>query len=97
MGVSSIREFAAPLMMGIICGAYSSVCITGALWLVLKKKFVGGVKPAAVTAQKAPEPKKIKVSSEKKAAPVNTQQPKKKNRKRNAERLAAQNGEKKDN
>ena len=97
MGVSSIREFAAPLMMGIICGAYSSVCITGALWLVLKKKFVGGVKPAAVTVQKAPEPKKIKVSSEKKAAPVNTQQPKKKNRKRNAERLAAQNGEKKDN
>ena len=30
MGVSSIREFAAPLMVGIICGAYSSVCITGA-------------------------------------------------------------------
>lgn len=38
MGVSSIREFAAPLMMGIICGAYSSVCITGALWYVLKTK-----------------------------------------------------------
>ncbi len=31
MGVSSI-EFAAPLMVGVICGAYSSVCITGALW-----------------------------------------------------------------
>ena len=31
MGVSSIREFAAPLMVGVICGAYSSVCITGAL------------------------------------------------------------------
>ena len=30
MGVSSIREFAAPLMAGIICGGYSSVCITGA-------------------------------------------------------------------
>lgn len=37
LGVSSIREFAAPLMVGIICGAYSSVCITGALWYVLKK------------------------------------------------------------
>lgn len=37
MGVSSIREFAAPLMVGVICGAYSSVCITGALWYVLKK------------------------------------------------------------
>lgn len=37
LGVSSIREFAAPLMAGVVCGAYSSVCITGALWLVLKK------------------------------------------------------------
>ena len=39
LGVSSIREFAAPLMVGIICGGYSSVCITGALWYVLKKGF----------------------------------------------------------
>lgn len=37
-GVSSIREFAAPLMAGVICGAYSSICITGALWLTMKKK-----------------------------------------------------------
>lgn len=42
MGVSSIREFALPLMAGIICGAYSSVCITGALWYVMKTKI--GVK-----------------------------------------------------
>ncbi len=40
LGVSSIREFALPLMAGIICGAYSSVCITGALWYVFKVKFV---------------------------------------------------------
>ena len=39
MGVSSIREFAAPLMMGVICGAYSSVCITGALWYVMRTKI----------------------------------------------------------
>ena len=38
MGVSSIREFAAPLMAGIICGGYSSVCITGALWYIMKTK-----------------------------------------------------------
>ena len=44
MGVSSIREFALPLMVGIICGAYSSVCITGALWYVMKTKI--GVKKA---------------------------------------------------
>ena len=39
MGVSSIREFAAPLMVGVICGAYSSVCITGALWYVMRAKL----------------------------------------------------------
>lgn len=39
MGVSSIREFAAPLMVGVICGAYSSVCITGALWYVMRTKL----------------------------------------------------------
>lgn len=39
-GVSSIREFALPLMVGIICGTYSSVCITGALWYVFRTKIV---------------------------------------------------------
>lgn len=37
MGVSSIREFAAPIMVGILAGGYSSVCITGALWFMMKK------------------------------------------------------------
>ncbi len=40
MGVSSIKEFALPLMAGIACGTYSSICLAGSLWLVLKKKFV---------------------------------------------------------
>lgn len=35
LGVSSIREFALPLMVGIVCGTYSSVCVTGALWYVM--------------------------------------------------------------
>ena len=39
LGVSSIREFALPLMAGIICGTYSSVCITGALWYLMKTKI----------------------------------------------------------
>ena len=39
LGVSSIRDFALPLMVGIVCGAYSSVCITGGLWYVLRTKF----------------------------------------------------------
>lgn len=41
MGVTAIREFALPLMVGIVCGTYSSVCVTGALWYVMtnwKKK-----------------------------------------------------------
>ncbi len=38
-GVSSIREFSLPLMVGIVCGTYSSVCITGALWYVLRTKI----------------------------------------------------------
>ena len=35
-GVSSIKSFALPLIIGIICGCYSSVCITGPLWFDLK-------------------------------------------------------------
>ena len=38
-GVTSIREFALPIMVGIICGTYSSVCLTGAMWYVFRAKF----------------------------------------------------------
>ena len=51
MGVSSIREFALPLMVGVVCGAYSSVCITGSLWYVMKTK-IGGKKKAAEKTEK---------------------------------------------
>ncbi|MBS6396916.1 MAG: protein translocase subunit SecD [Clostridiales bacterium] len=40
LGVASIKEFALPLMVGIVCGAYSSVCITGALWYLMKTRMV---------------------------------------------------------
>ena len=39
LGVTAIREFALPLIVGIVCGGYSSVCIAGAIWYVLKTKF----------------------------------------------------------
>lgn len=52
MGVSSIKEFALPLMVGIICGAYSSVCITGALWYVMKTKIVKKSESAKVGTSK---------------------------------------------
>ena len=44
MGVSSIRDFALPLMVGIFAGAYSSVGVTGSLWYVMRTKFVKNTK-----------------------------------------------------
>ena len=38
-GVSSVKEFALPLMVGIICGTYSSICLAGAMWFVFRQKF----------------------------------------------------------
>ena len=91
MGVSSIREFAAPLMVGIICGAYSSVCITGALWLVMKKKIGAGQDTVKAAAAAAPAKKTAQSANTQSAPASNAQaQPKKKNRKRVQERLAAQ-------
>lgn len=55
MGVSSIREFALPLMVGIVCGTYSSVCITGSLWYIMtvnKGKNNSGVKATAKKSKK---------------------------------------------
>lgn len=94
MGVSSIREFAAPLMVGVLVGAYSSVCITGALWYVMKKKFAGKGQPAiaaaSASAKSSSKPKKARDVSQK-----DPTQSKKKNRKRVAERLAAEEAAKK--
>ncbi len=39
MGVTSIKNFALPLIVGILAGLYSSVCLAGNLWVVLDKKF----------------------------------------------------------
>jgi SecD/SecF fusion protein len=97
MGVSSIREFAAPLMVGILCGGYSSVCVTGALWFVMKTKLKGQAVPAAATAAPVSTPKVSGAQAEKKSAPAAAQaEPKKKNRKRVAERLAAQEAQQTD-
>ena len=52
MGVSSIREFALPLMVGVVCGAYSSVCITGSLWYVMRTKLGGKKKEAERSGKK---------------------------------------------
>lgn len=52
LGVSSIREFALPLMVGLICGTYSSVCLSGSVWYVLnKKRMEKNAKPAGKKAK----------------------------------------------
>lgn len=39
LGVTSVKEFALPLIVGVICGAYSSVFLAGALWQTFRVKF----------------------------------------------------------
>ena len=50
-GVPSIREFAMPLMVGIVCGGYSSVCLTGAMWYMMRS--IGGEKEETAKPAKA--------------------------------------------
>ena len=41
LGVTAIKEFALPLMIGIVFGGYSSVFITGALWYIMGNRKPG--------------------------------------------------------
>lgn len=38
-GATSLVEFALPLLVGIACGTFSSICLTGPIWYLLRKKF----------------------------------------------------------
>lgn len=74
LGVSSIKEFASPLMVGIACGAYTSVCITGALWYVMKIRTdkslrkITAAAPAAVETAGNTEGNSVKKSKKKKSS-----------------------------
>ncbi len=35
--VSSIKDFTLPIIIGIVCGTYSSVCLAGSIWYVLSE------------------------------------------------------------
>ncbi len=37
LGVASIRDFALPLMVGVICGTYSSIFLAGNLWYIFRQ------------------------------------------------------------
>ena len=39
LGVTSIKDFALPLMVGIVCGTYSSICLAGSLWYIFRMKL----------------------------------------------------------
>lgn len=39
LGVSSIKEFALPMMVGIVSGCWSSTCVAGPLWHLLRTKI----------------------------------------------------------
>ena len=43
LGVPSIKEFSLPMMVGIIAGAYSSICISGSVWYTLLPKAEKGM------------------------------------------------------
>ena len=82
LGVSSIKEFAAPLMVGIACGAYTSVCITGALWYVMKIHTDASLKAAAVNAGSGSAEKAVTDKNETAAQGNTTSKKHKKKKKR---------------
>ncbi len=64
MGVSSIKAFALPLIIGIVCGCYSSICVTGPLWYDFKRskkvEVKTEIKPNVENKIKAKDKKKKK-------------------------------------
>ena len=60
MGVSSIREFALPIMVGIVAGTYSSVFLSSIFWYIFSNRFDKKIeqKKEEEKAQKAKNKKK---------------------------------------
>jgi len=44
LGVTSIREFALPLMVGLLCGTYSSICLASEVWYLFRTKGMKKIK-----------------------------------------------------
>ena len=49
LGVASLKEFTFTLMVGVVAGTYSSICITGPLWLWLRTKITKKSEEKSVT------------------------------------------------
>lgn len=54
LGVASIKEFALPLMVGVVSGTYSSICIATELWFEMKIR-----QKSAKEVKKSPKAKKM--------------------------------------
>ena len=71
LGVPSIQEFTLPIMVGIVAGGFSSVCVTGPLLYVIGHKVLGIPRPKSlgVTANygKEKRERKAKKAAQKKA------------------------------
>ncbi len=64
-GVPSIKEFAFPLMVGVLAGAFSSVCLTGSLWYILRISKDRREEAAAKAEKEAKQTQKITASKKK--------------------------------
>ncbi len=92
LGVAAIKEFTLTLMCGIICGAYSSVCITGPVWYYMKtrgKKAVSKKSDSVPAKAETSAPKQVETVSESESTEdtarktsANTGKKRKKNKKR---------------
>ena len=66
VGVPSIKEFSLPLIVGIIAGMYSSVCLTGAMWYTMRIRKDMKDQAAAQSAAAAKAASRITASKKKK-------------------------------
>lgn len=51
-GVTSIMTFAIPMMIGLICGTYSSLCISGPLWVLWREFYDRNHKDSKINTRK---------------------------------------------
>jgi SecD/SecF fusion protein len=58
VGVAAIKEFALALMVGVLGGTYSSICITGPLWYYMRTKLVKKGEPKTGNGKQSAKQKK---------------------------------------
>ena len=71
MGVPSIREFALPIMVGIVAGTYSSVFLSSVFWYLLSNKFDKKIEEKkAENTKKKKKTKKVEINKDSNGAVV---------------------------